>query len=177
VVFIGELRHLKGVDVLLDALAILAREGRPTSATIIGTGPDAERFRSQAEQLGLGSSIHFLGAMPARDGFARGRVMVAPSRAESLPYIVLEAAAAAVPLITTNVGGIPEVFGPQSARLIPPSDPTALASALGAALADPANLRNETLTLRTRVQAEFSADVMADAVLAAYAQARQFQTK
>jgi glycosyltransferase involved in cell wall biosynthesis len=177
VVFIGELRHLKGVDVLLDALAILAREGRPTSATIIGAGPDAEQFRAQVEQLGLGSSIHFLGAMPARDGFARGRVMVAPSRAESLPYIVLEAAAAAVPLITTNVGGIPEVFGPQSARLIPPGDPTALASALGAALADPANLRNETLTLRTRVQAEFSADVMADAVLAAYAQARQFQTK
>jgi len=177
VVFIGELRHLKGVDVLLDALAILAREGRPASATIIGAGPDADQFRAQVEQLGLGSSTHFLGAMPARDGFARGRVMVAPSRAESLPYIVLEAAAAAVPLITTNVGGIPEVFGPQSARLIPPGDPTALASALGAALADPANLRNETLTLRARVQAEFSADVMSDAVLAAYAQARQFQTK
>ena len=119
VVFIGELRHLKGVDVLIDALAILARDGR-TSATIIGAGPDAEQFRAQAERLGLGSSIRFLGAMPARDGFSRGRVMVAPSRAESLPYIVLEAAAAAVPLITTNVGGIPEVFGPQSARLIPP---------------------------------------------------------
>jgi glycosyltransferase involved in cell wall biosynthesis len=177
VVFIGELRHLKGVDVLLEALAMLAREGRPTSATIIGAGPDAEQFRAQAEQLGLGSSTRFLGAMPARHGFARGLVMVAPSRAESLPYIVLEAAAAAVPLITTNVGGIPEVFGPQSARLIPPGDPAALASALGAALADPADLRNETLTLRARVQAEFSVDVMTDAVLAAYAQARQFQTK
>ena len=140
VVFIGELRHLKGVDVLLDALALLARDGRPTSATIIGAGPDAEQFRAQAERLGLGSSTRFLGAMPARDGFARGRVMVAPSRAESLPYIVLEAAAAAVPLITTNVGGIPEVFGPQSARLIPPGDAPALANAIRAALADPARL-------------------------------------
>ena len=69
------------------------------------------------------------------------------------------------------------MFGPQSARLIPPGDPTALANAIRAALADPAGLRNETLTLRARVQAEFSADVMSDAVLAAYAQARQFQTK
>ena len=171
VVFIGELRHLKGVDVLLDALAILARDGRPASATIIGAGPDADQFRAQAERLGLSSSTRFLGAMPAREGFARGRVMVAPSRAESLPYIVLEAAAAAVPLITTHVGGIPEVFGAQSARLIPPGDASALAQAIRAALADPVALRNETLMLRARVQAEFSADVMTDAVLAAYREA------
>ena len=170
VVFIGELRHLKGVDVLIDALAILARDGRPVSASIIGAGPDAEQFHAQAQRLGPGSSIRFLGAMPARDGFARGRVMVAPSRAESLPYIVLEAAAAAVPLITTNVGGIPEVFGPQSARLIPPGDAPALAAAIRAALADPASVRNEALTLRARVREEFSADVMTDAVLAAYAE-------
>jgi len=84
---------------------------------------------------------------------------------------VLEAAAAAVPLITTNVGGIPEVFGAQSARLIPPGDASALAQAIRAALADPAALRNETLMLRARVQAEFSADVMTDAVLAAYREA------
>ncbi|HKS61623.1 MAG TPA: glycosyltransferase, partial [Xanthobacteraceae bacterium] len=171
VVFIGELRHLKGVDVLLDALAILAREGRPASATIIGAGPDADQFRAQAERLGLSSSTRFLGPRPAREGFACGGVMVAPSRAESLPYIVLEAAAAAVPLITTNVGGIPEVFGAQSPRLIPPGDAPALAQAIRAALADPAALRNETLTLRARVQAEFSADVMTEAVLAAYREA------
>jgi glycosyltransferase involved in cell wall biosynthesis len=97
--------------------------------------------------------------------------MVAPSRAESLPYIVLESAAAAVPLITTNVGGIPEVFGPQAARLVPPGDAAALARAISSALADPAALRNETLTLRARVQAEFSADVMAEHVLAAYGEA------
>jgi len=97
--------------------------------------------------------------------------MVAPSRAESLPYIILETAAAAVPLITTNVGGIPEVFGPHAGRLVAPGDSAALAAALRAALADPASLRNETLTLRARVQAEFSADVMTDAVLAAYREA------
>lgn len=169
IVFIGELRMLKGVDVLLDALAQL-KEPRVT-ATIVGDGPDAGQFRAQAERLGLGSSTRFLAPMPARDALSLGRLLVAPSRAESLPYIILETAAAAVPMITTNVGGIPEVFGPQAARLVPPGDAAALARAIAAALADPGALRNETLTLRARVQAEFSADVMADNVLAAYGEA------
>jgi glycosyltransferase involved in cell wall biosynthesis len=173
IVFIGELRMLKGVDVLLDALAILAREGKAVSATIVGAGPDAEKFRAQAERLQLG--IRFLGPMPARQAFGLGRIMVAPSRAESLPYIILETAAAAVPLITTNVGGIPEVFGPQADRLVAPGDAAALAQAIRAALEDPAAQRNETLTLRARVQAEFSADVMTDAVLAAYREALEFR--
>jgi glycosyltransferase involved in cell wall biosynthesis len=170
IVFVGELRMLKGVDVLLDALAHRARE-RPVTATIVGDGPDAAEFRAQADRLGLSSAVRFLPPMPARDAFRLGRLFVAPSRAESLPYIVLEAAAAAVPMITTNVGGIPEVFGPQSASLIAPGDPAALAHSIAAALSEPARLRNEALTLRARVQAEFSADAMADAVLAAYGEA------
>jgi glycosyltransferase involved in cell wall biosynthesis len=170
VVFVGELRLLKGVDVLLEALALLARERRVT-ATIVGDGPDAGQFREQAERLGLISSTRFLAPMPAREAFKLGRLLVAPSRAESLPYIILEAAAAGIPLITTNVGGIPEVFGPQTPRLIPPGNPQALAGAISSALADPASQRNEALTLRARVQAEFSVDVMADAVLAGYAEA------
>ena len=50
--------------------------------------------------------------------------MVVPSRAESLPYIVLEAAGARMPMIATNVGGIPEIFGPYRDRLGPADDPT-----------------------------------------------------
>jgi glycosyltransferase involved in cell wall biosynthesis len=171
IVFIGELRVLKGVDVLLDAIGQLAAEGRTVSATIIGDGPDAAAFRQQAERLGLSGAVRFLQPMPARAGFALGRLMVAPSRAESLPYIILETAAAAVPLITTNVGGIAEVFGPQSPRLIAPGEAPALALAISSALADPAAMRNEALTLRTRVRGEFSAEVMADGVLAAYREA------
>jgi len=105
-VFVGELRMLKGVDVLLDALAQLARDGRAVSATIVGDGPDATAFKAQADKLGL-TGVRFPGAMPARAAFALGRCLVVPSRAESLPYIVLEAAAAGMPIVTTNVGGHP----------------------------------------------------------------------
>jgi glycosyltransferase involved in cell wall biosynthesis len=167
IVFVGELRRLKGIDVLLDALAQLTRE-RAVTATIVGDGPDAAQFRAQTERLGLSGAVRFLSPMPARDAFKLGRLFVAPSRAESLPYIVLEAAAAAVPIITTNVGGIPEIFEAQAASLVPPDDARALARAIAAALGDPARLGNEALTLRARVQAEFSAEAMAEHVLAAY---------
>lgn len=169
-VFVGELRILKGVDVLLDALALLAREGRALSATIVGDGPDAAAFHAQTERLGL-SAVRFAGPMPARAAFALGRCLVVPSRAESLPYIVLEAAAAGIPLIATNVGGIPEIFGPQVDRLVPPADVPALAHAIAVTTGDIATARNQALTLRARVQAEFSADAMTDAVLSAYMEA------
>ena len=68
--------------------------------------------------------------MPAREAFALGRILVAPSRAESLPYIVLEALAAQKPIVTTKVGGVPEIFGPYADRLIASDDPAALACAI-----------------------------------------------
>ena len=61
--------------------------------------------------------------MPVREAFKLGRILVVPSRAESLPYVVLEAAGARVPLISTDVGGIPEIFGPYRDRLGPCDDP------------------------------------------------------
>jgi glycosyltransferase involved in cell wall biosynthesis len=168
VLFIGELRMLKGVDVLIEALAMLTYWGRPANATIIGSGPDARAFAALAQARGVAAVITFTGAMPARQAFARGRLLVVPSRAESLPYIVLEGAAAGVPMVATNVGGIPEIFGPDAGRLVPPDDPGALAHAMRAALDDPAGTRTVAEALRERVRAQFSADAMTEAVLAAY---------
>ena len=76
--------------------------------------------------------------MPARQALALGRVMVVPSRVESLPYIVLEAAASGKPLIATKVGGIPEIYGPLSGNLVPAEDAPALAEAIGRSLDEPA---------------------------------------
>jgi glycosyltransferase involved in cell wall biosynthesis len=170
-VFVGELRHLKGVDVLIEALAFLAREGRRASAAIVGEGPDRAAFESLVVARGLEGHVRFTGAMPARQAFALGRHLAVPSRAESLPYIVLEAAAAAVPLIATRVGGIPEIFGPDADLLVAPDDVPALAAAIRAALDDPAQGRPAAARLQARIRAEFSAETMTDGVLAAYVQA------
>jgi glycosyltransferase involved in cell wall biosynthesis len=169
-VFVGELRRLKGVDVLVEALARLAQSGKPATATIVGDGPDRMAFEAAAAARGLNGAVRFVGAKDTRAGFALGRVLVVPSRAESLPYIVLEAAAAGVPLIATRAGGIAEILGADAARLVPPGDANALAAAISAALADPIALRQCAMRLRLRVREAFSADVMTAAVLAAYAE-------
>jgi glycosyltransferase involved in cell wall biosynthesis len=170
-VFVGELRVLKGLDALLEALALLKRGGRIVRATIAGDGPDAQQFKDLSGHLELADQIRFVGHVPAREAFAMGRILVMPSRAESLPYVILEAAAAGMPIIATRVGGIPEVFGPQSSRLVPPDDAAALADALGGALADPAQLIRAAQALQARVQAHFTVDAMVDGGLAAYREA------
>jgi glycosyltransferase involved in cell wall biosynthesis len=167
-VFIGELRPVKGIDVLLDAIARLRDTGRTVTATLVGDGPERSVLQAQVENLALASSVHFRPAMPAREALTLGRIMVVPSRAESLPYVVLEAAAAGKPLITTNVGGIPEIYGPLSNTLIPPLDCAALADAITRALDLPDVMADITQKLRERVQTSFSVETMVDGVLAAY---------
>jgi glycosyltransferase involved in cell wall biosynthesis len=134
VVFVGELRHLKGVDVLIRALA-RARQTRPVSATIVGDGSDRNAFERLVHALGMQDLVTFAGTLPARQGFARGRIFVMPSRAESFPYVVLEAAAAQMPVIASAVGGIPEILPERC--LVPPDNPELLATAILENLAAP----------------------------------------
>ena len=88
--------------------------------------------------------------------------------AESLPYVVLETAAAGKPLIATNVGGIPEIYGPLSGHLVPPQDAPALAEAIGRGLDQPAAAAAARGSLRDAGEASFSVEAMADGVLYAY---------
>lgn len=169
VVFVGELRRLKGVDVLIEALSRLIAKERIESAILFGDGPDAGAYRAEIERRGLTPHIQFGGARPAREAFKRGRVLAVPSRAESLPYIVLEAAAASVPMVATRVGGIAEIFGPDAAALVPPEDPAALAEAILRALEGDGAMR--TKRLHERVARQFSVAAMTDGVLAAYEEA------
>jgi glycosyltransferase involved in cell wall biosynthesis len=174
--FIGELRLLKGVDVLIGAIKQLAQggrngEGRNVTATIVGDGPDRALFEREVAKHGLGEQVQFAGAKPARQAFSLGRLLVVPSRAESLPYVVLEAAAAGIPMIATQVGGIPEIFGPDAGALVAPGDPAALARAINQAMQDRGTRHSAALRLKTRLRVSFSADAMTDAILAAYREA------
>ncbi|MBN9280941.1 MAG: glycosyltransferase family 4 protein [Hyphomicrobium denitrificans] len=165
--FVGELRDLKGVDVLLEALAELDERG--ITATIVGSGPDEAKFRTLTSSLGLDGRVRFTGALPIRDAFALGRIMVVPSRAESFPYVVLEAAAAELPLIATNVGGIPEIVAGTDTGLIPPGNVQELAQALTAALDAPDVAKARAARLKSAVAQKFTVAAMTDAVLDFYA--------
>lgn len=168
--FVGELRTLKGVDVLLKALAELLGT-RPVRAVIVGAGPDAAVFKAEAARLGLTGHVTFPGAMPAAEAFPLGRVLVVPSLAESFPYIVLEAGAAAKPLIATNVGGIPEIVAGTDTRLIAPGSVIALVDAMSAALDDPDGAMARANGLCEAVARRFTVGAMTSAVLDFYRQA------
>jgi glycosyltransferase involved in cell wall biosynthesis len=166
-VFIGELRRLKGVDVLIEAMGRLAQSGRSVRVSIVGEGPDAEALGTLARKHGVVDLVEFMGPLPSRKALGQGRIVIVPSLAESLPNIVLEAAAG-IPVIATAVGGIPEILGPQAFRLVPPGDAIALAEAIASELADPDASRAYALTLRERVRKHFSIDSMVDGIVAAY---------
>ncbi len=137
-VFIGELRTLKGILVLVEAMVGL-RHGDGTPATLVMAGDGAERDAVEAaiQRLNLSGLVTLVGAQPARAMFARGRCCVVPSLAESLPYVVMEAAAAQLPVISTQVGGIGEIYGPTAASLVPANDVAALHNAMQAFLDHP----------------------------------------
>jgi glycosyltransferase involved in cell wall biosynthesis len=117
----------------------------------------------------MADHVSFTGALPAREAFARGHVLVVPSRAESLPYIVLEAAGAQIPMIATDVGGIGEVFGPYRDRLIRPDDPQLLANTIEAMIgAEPDARHRQAEALSAFVATRFSTSIMAESVIAGY---------
>jgi glycosyltransferase involved in cell wall biosynthesis len=133
---------------------------------MVGDGDDLPRYHGQVKRLGLDGNVRFLPPMPAREAFALAALVVVPSRAEAMPYIVLEALAAGKPMIATAVGGIPEIFGAGSPALIRP-DPIELAARMSQALADPAAYRN-LMPDEASLKARFGADVMAAEIEKAY---------
>jgi glycosyltransferase involved in cell wall biosynthesis len=165
--YIGMMRDLKGPDIFIDALANAGpRLGRALTAVMVGDGDDLPRYHAQVKRLGLEGNVRFLPPMPAREAFALAALVVVPSRAEAMPYIVLETLAAGKPMIATAVGGIPEIFGTGSPALIRP-DPLELADKMSQALADPAAYR-DLMPDGASLKARFGADVMAAEIEKAY---------
>jgi len=171
-VYIGEFRDAKGLPTLIAALRLLRERGNPATVTLVGSGPDEGELRDRLAAERLEGDVTILPPRAAREAMQLGRVMVVPSRAESLPYVILEAAAARMPLIATRVGGIPEIFGPFASALLPRDDPKALADAIASCLTAPqTKLAAEAEALAGFVEQRFSVAAMADGVIAAYREA------
>ncbi len=177
--YVGELRAAKGIDTLLDAIAIArSKLGRTPRTVLVGSGPDKQMLLAQARKLGIADHLTFAGPMPIRQAFKLGRIMVVPSRAESLPYVVLEAAGARVPLIATNAGGIPEIFGPYRNWLGPSGDPKDLCERMLAKLLQPQAAREEQAAdLAFFVAENFSIQSMVNSVMSGYGDAFSSRTR
>jgi glycosyltransferase involved in cell wall biosynthesis len=166
--YVGEFRHIKGADLLIEAVARLRAGGRPVTLTLAGDGEETANLKALVARLKLGDAVRFIGHVKARFGFSKGRLLVVPSRGDSMPYVVIEAAAAGMPLLAANVGGIPEIFGPFSDAMFPPGNVEAMADAIAAALDKPDATRERAKALRERIFMNFSQKTLVDGVLDAY---------
>jgi glycosyltransferase involved in cell wall biosynthesis len=168
IVYVGEFRHIKGADLLVDAVARLRADGKPVTLTLAGDGEELEALKVQIEKLGLTEAVRFIGHVKARYGFSKGNVLVVPSRGDSMPYVVIEASAAGIPMVAASVGGIPEIFGPHTEALFAPNIAGAMADAIEIALDDPEAALARAKSLRERIFLHFSQNAMVDGVLAGY---------
>ena len=155
-------QRYKGQDTLLRAARICMEKGHALRVILVGEGVYRRQFEELAQKLGIADSVTFTGALPIGDKVFEvmdsADVFVHPSHADGLPRAIIEAMARGLPCIASNVGGIPELVGPD--ELIPPNDPVALADAILALLNDPlrmARISDEN----SRKAHEYSDEVLA----------------
>jgi glycosyltransferase involved in cell wall biosynthesis len=140
----GRLGPIKGFEYLIDAVARLRAEGRAVRLLLAGDGPLRTSLEELARQTGAAGWVHFVGFQPDPQAVLDALdVFALSSLSEAFPYVILEAMAAELPCVGSDVGGVPELIAAGSTGLlVPPRDRAALASALGR-LADSPSLRED----------------------------------
>lgn len=125
----ARLAHVKGVDILIRAVAAPALHG--VMLDVAGSGPDATSLRLLADELGVAERVRFLGWQPdIRSMMRTWSVFVQPSREEAFGIAAAEAMAEGLPVVATRIGGLPELVEHGRSGLLVPRDPGALASAV-----------------------------------------------
>jgi glycosyltransferase involved in cell wall biosynthesis len=149
VVVTRNLERIYGIDLALRAIALLRQDYPELKVSIAGVGPERGALERQVTQLELSGCVRFTGALDAAGVASLYRdadIMLNPSRVDNTPNALIEAAACGVPIVSTDVGGIPHlVEHGQSAWLVDSEDPEALAAGLRRVLSD----RSLRETLRT----------------------------
>jgi len=157
-VFVGRLAAVKGVPVLLEALARLRAQDPEVTLTLVGDGPERGWIEAHIGELGLGDAVTITGYLSQEavaGELAKADIFVLPSFAEGVPVVLMEAMATGLPVVTTRIAGIPElVEDGVSGLVVPPGDVVGLAEALGALLADPARRTEMGAAGRAHVVAE-----------------------
>jgi len=161
---VAALETRKGHDVLLHALARLRREGVALRCLVCGDGSRRAQLENLAQTLGIADAVRFLGEQrQVADVLAALDVFVLPSRHEGLGVAILEAMAMSLPVVASDVGGIPEIVDAgRTGVLVPCEDAAALAAAIAALDRDRERARRLGEEGRARVVAEFSMEAMAE---------------
>jgi glycogen(starch) synthase len=169
VLFIGRLAPQKGVGTLVEAAGLLEDPG--AQILLVGDGPERKALERKSERLSVADRLHFVGffaheRLPAV--LAHADLLVLPSLYEELGTVLLEAMQAALPIVASKTGGIPDVIEDGvNGLLVPPGDPEALARAIDRVLADRKLARRLSEGVQERVK-DYDWEVLAERVLRIY---------
>ncbi|MGH9906627.1 MAG: glycosyltransferase family 4 protein, partial [Pyrinomonadaceae bacterium] len=162
----------KGPFVLADALAQLRQRRQDLLVRLAGAGPAVQEVKARARELRLNGSWEFVGFYEGIIGcsaFMRTLdVFVLPSFAEGTPKSVIEAMAHGLPIITTNVGGLPDLITPDTGIMIPPGDSLALAEAMECLASDPALRKRMGQAARDRYLKLFAPEAVLPVLVSTY---------
>jgi len=157
--FTGRLAGVKGLPILLEALARLRREGTDVELTLAGDGLDRALLEEEARRLGIAGAVHFAGYQSSdqvQSLLQETDVFVLPSFAEGVPVVLMEAMASGVPVVATRVAGVSElVEDGVSGFVVAPGDADALAEAITRLLDDPALRARFAVAGRETIEREF----------------------
>jgi glycosyltransferase involved in cell wall biosynthesis len=167
IVSVARLAPQKSLDVMLRAMTLLAPE---TVLALLGEGPLRRELETLSRSAGLNDRVRFIGfRADASDWLAAADVFCLSSIWEGIPLSAQEAILLGTPVVATDVGGMRELISNKvSGRLVPPTDPHALAAALGDVLADPERAGEYARSALRTVKEVFSTARMLDRLRSAY---------
>lgn len=168
---VARLEEAKGIDILLKAVAILKEKSNLSlNVAVVGDGSKRDELLSLNENLGLGDTVYFLGVRKDVSNLMNtSKIFVLPSRWEGLPMVILEAMAHGLPVISTPVGGIPEVVkNRENGILVPKEDPNSLSKAILEVLNDSELLRKLSKNAYEFVKQYYSIETYTKNLLSLY---------
>jgi len=171
---VGNIRRVKGHDIFIRSAAAIAQQFPNASFSIAGDVLEPEYFaelQALVRDLNLTGRFHFAGGVAnLRDHLSAAQIFVLPSRSEGFSNAIVEAMAASLPVVATNVGGNAEaVQDGVTGFIVPPEDPAALARAIARLLSDPALARAMGLSGKAVAAETFTTEAMMTRIAGAYA--------
>ena len=174
---VAELTHNKGLCYLIDSVGHpeFRIQNSKFKIIVMGDGQERDRLQAQIRVRGLGDKIFLLGFVPEAARYLKGLdLFVLPSVKEGLPYVVMEAMSAGLPVIATAVGGVPDLIRhEETGVLVPPKDPAALARAIADLALNPAKRRALAFAARAWARQRFAIETMVERTRALYEAGRQ----
>jgi glycosyltransferase involved in cell wall biosynthesis len=156
IIFVGTLRPVKGVEYLIKAMSIIHEKLPDTNLLIVGDGPDREKLETLAQELDLQGCTCFAGNVSNEkipEYMAKADLFVLPSLSEGFPLVILEAMASGLPIVTTNIGGLPDIVkNGENGFLVEPKNPEALADKIMLLLSNKKSCKKISIINKTTIR-------------------------